>query len=51
MAEPERLIPWHVILSSYPDEDEWDILDNRKFDNAVDEDEDDDFWGEDDDLD
>jgi len=50
MAEPERLIPWHVISSSYPDEDEWDILDNRNLDNAVDEDEDDDFWGEDDDL-
>ena len=51
MAEPERLIPWHVISSSYPDEeDEWDILDNRKFDNAIDEDDDNDFWGEDDDL-
>ena len=50
MAEPERLIPWHVISSSYPDEeDEWDILDNRKFDNAIDEEEDF-IWEDDDDL-
>ena len=52
MAEPERLIPWYVISSSFPDEENesWDILDNRNLDNAIDEEDDSDFWGEDDDL-
>jgi len=41
-----------VISSSFPDEENesWDILDNRNLDNAIDEEDDSDFWGEDDDL-
>ena len=52
MNEPkERLIPWHVISSSYPDEeDPWDILDNKNLDNSIEDDDDDFTWDEDDDL-